>query len=334
MDPFSSVKDSSVWTNPDHFSAMNNKDALIRIGVVQKVYVDENDGDIRYLVSVQDRIDKFPVNCRMMRRFGGVYNYEDVIYRGYKTTDKPDPVAAFEAKAGDMVLVAYFRGEAREGLILGGMTHPAREIQLDPDDGPQYKSEFNGMETFINLDGEMTITFKGQPTNLDGLSETPSEQIPEAEYDTDVGSTYMKFDKKGGWQISDNSSEDPQSILIDKDSKVIIITAGKVIVKLDKDKEVVTMTTKELEIDADDKITEKTKEYSLEASTSVKIKSDKIAIGSDSIELLDQLGQLIDAIGNLAPVSPVGPCAPLTGAPTWTQVTQIKTKIDQIKGSL
>lgn len=333
--PFAIVKDSSIWQNSDAFSAVNGKDPYLRIAIVKKVYREERTSDIKYLVEVQDRNNSIEVNARMLRKFGGVYNYEDVIDRGYKFDDKPDPTRDFDAKAGDAVLVAFMNGEAREAVILGGLIHPARKSTLDITKGPQYASEFNGVETTINENGEYKLTFKAQPTNIKELENKPSKKIAPPKYDEKVGGSYFWMDKTGSLELNDSEKEKGiQQLRIDKPKGTITINSGKIKLEMTKEKELVTLKCKVLEITSDDKITGKTKEYSMDASKSVKIKSPKVAIGKEGIELLDQLFQLVEALGKVQPISPVGPCTPIMNAPSWPGVVSVQSKIKEITGSL
>src|SRR5271165_1684986 len=100
--PFDIVKDSSIWKNPTNYAALDRKDPYLRLGIIQRVFQDTDTTEIRYLVDMRDTNDNVPLNCRMMRRFGGVYNYEDVVMQGYTVTDADDPVTSFDAKAGDV----------------------------------------------------------------------------------------------------------------------------------------------------------------------------------------------------------------------------------------
>src|ERR1035437_9044786 len=199
------VKDSSIWANSGNLSAVNKMDSMLRMGIVQSVFNDTNTGELRYMVAVQNNTYKVLVNCRVISRFGGAYNYEDFISRGYKTSGKPDSVNNFDAKAGDAVLVGQLNGQGREGVIIGGLTHAAHTVAILATDGPQYDAEFNGIHTNINKDGEWVLTFKGQPTNLNILNDTPSGTIPSPQYDTNIGSSFIKFDKTGSWTTSDNA---------------------------------------------------------------------------------------------------------------------------------
>lgn len=334
QNPFDIVQDSSIWFDSRNYAAVNKYDGLIRIGIVKKAINDEETNEIRYLVEIQNHNDKIELNCIMMRRFGGVYNYEDYIFHGYKMDDKPDPVTFFDAKAGDIVIVAFLNGQGRQGVILGGISHPARKTEILTSDGPQYKSEINGLETFINKDGEMTVTFKGVPTNITKLDETPSKKIAPATYNTEIGSSYYKFDKTGGWIISDNAkSGGIQSIKLDKANGFINIAAGNISLKLEKKSELTTIVSKNINIKTQEKTEIASKQFNVSAETSAYIKSSKIAIGKEGAELLEQLGKLIDALSKVQAISPVGPCTPLISTPQWGAVEAVKAKIKEITGS-
>lgn len=334
MNPFDIVKDSSLWYTPSAAAGVSRKDPYIRIGIVKRVFIDEGTADFSYLVEIQDRNDAIEVNARPLYKFGGAFNYEECVNRGYKIDDKPDETRDFSAKAGDTVLVAFLNGESREAIILGGLTHPARTTSLDPSLGPQYRSEFNGIETVINEDGEYTLTFKGQPTNIDILDDKPEDALPAPEYDEEVGGSYFEFDITGSMELNDVATELPQSFRIDKADGTITTESGKISLKMTKETEQVDLLCKILNVTAEDKITKTTKEFELKASTSVKINSPKVAIGKDGIELLDQLFQLVDALSKVIPISPVGPCAALGTVPEWAAVKAIQEKIKEITGGL
>jgi phage gp45-like len=332
--PFGIIKDSSIWQNSGAFSAVFHKDPYLRIGIVKKVFKDERTSDLRYLVEVRDRNDAIQVNARLMRRFGGAYNYEDVVHHGYKFDDKSDGTTSFEAKAGDAVLVAFLNGEAREAIIIGGLMHSARKSTIDITKGPQYQAEFNGIETTINESGEYKVTFKAIPKNIDKLEETPSKKIPAPEYDTDIGGSYFTFDKTGSFEVNDKAKTDLQNFKINKPNGTVEINSGKIKLLMTKKGEKVELKCKVLNITSDDKINSTTKEFKLEAKTSTKIDSPKVAIGKKGVELLDQLAKLVDAMGQVTPISPFGPCTPLASTPQWPGVVAIQAKIKEITGSL
>jgi len=332
--PFEVVKDSSIWQSKSNFSTSKSKDNSLRIGVVKKVYLDPSADEIRYLVDVRDKSDSIEMNCRMLRRFGGVFNYEDTIYHGYKFTDRPDQVQSFDTKAGDAVLVGFLNGEGREAIILGGVMHSARSSTLDITQGPQYASEFNGVKTEINQNGEYILTFRGIPTNSAILNSTPNLTLPAPTYNTTVGTSFFKLDQTGSMELNDNSTSGVQNLRIDKSGGFIIVNAGAISLKMTKSSQEVDLLCKVLNITSSTSITQTTQTFRTEASTSATVKSPKIALGTDSIELLDQLFQLIDALGTIITISPVGPCDPLSTTGQWSAVTAIQSKIKQITGSI
>lgn len=224
----SHVLDSSLWALGG--STLSSRETRLFSGIVLEA-LNDSDGGLRYLVQIYHRSDRYTVPCRQMRSFGGVYNYEDSVLRGYDYKGAEDTQVA--ALAGDLVLVGFIGGVGTEGVILGGLTHRARKSFLDATKGPQYKSEFNGIETHINENGEWTLTFRGQPTNLQKLKEAPNQIIPEPKYDEKVGSSFMKWDKTGSFTLSTNE-DDGQKLFLDKKNKKTILTTPLLVVESDK----------------------------------------------------------------------------------------------------
>jgi hypothetical protein len=142
------------------------------------------------------------------------------------------------------------------------------------------------------------------------------------------------FDKTGSFEINDKAQQDLQNFRIDKPKGTVEINSGKIKLTMTKKGEKVDLKCKVLNIVSDDKINEKTKEFKLDASTSVKVNSPKVAIGKSGVELLDQLSKLVDAMGKVTPISPVGPCTPLMSTPQWPGVTAVQAKIKEITGAL
>lgn len=347
MDSFGIVKDSSIWQNASDYSAFSKKDNSLRIGIVKKVYRDAETGDLRFLTEMRDMNDAIELNCRMLRKFGGVFNYEDTVLHGYKFDDKPDPTTDFAAKAGDVVLVGLLNGQAREGIILGALTHPARTSTVDITKGPQYVSEFNGIETVINQDGEYVLTFKAIPTNIAILDNKPYQELPAATYDTKIGSSFLKFDKTGSFEVNDKSQTGLQNFRIDKAAGTVVINSGSVSLKFTKKSQQIDFKAKVTNFVSDTSMSTKTQTFSVDATSSVQIKSPRIAIGASGIELLQQIADSLDKLVTWA--NTVGaththtgnlgfPTSPPTQAAGYqalgTALATIKTKIESIKGSL
>lgn len=332
-DPFKITKDSAIWQKRSNHYAANKIDSSVKLGVVRDVFTDESTNDVRYAVEIVGKNNAIPVSCRLARNFGGVFNYEEFQLRGYTVTQDGTNISKNIAKSGDMVLVAFIYGDSRHGIIIGGLSHAARKPKLDSKKGPQYISEFNGVETSINEFGEYRLTFKAIPTNASKL-DTYNDPLPEPEYDKEIGSSYLFMDKTGSIQLNDNATKKPQFIKIDKKGGSIDVISGQISLKLTKEAESVSLTCKILDIKAATSIHISTKDSVIENTSSIKVKSPKIAIGNQGVELLDQLSRLIDALGNVQPISPVGPCTTLLATPQWANVESIKANIKGITGSL
>lgn len=285
--PFDFVKDSSVWFKTSALQTVNTLDTRLYVGVVREVRNDVNTKELRYMVEIHHKNDTILTNCLMLRRWGGAYNYEDYIMHGYNYNDASNNQNGAAAVPGDVVLVGQFAGQGREGVIIGSLTHVARKSFLDVKKGPQYKSEFNGIETSINEDGEWTLTFKGQPTNKDKLDASPSQPVPPPEYNTDVGTSYMKWDKTGSFTLSDEATDGDkvQKLFIDKKNGTIDIWSGKINLNFKKDGQKVSLTNKETLITSADSITYKTKKFYGEATTESRVKTPLYVIESDKVRL-------------------------------------------------
>lgn len=242
MTPYDIVKDSSIWYNPISLSATFQLDNVLYTGIVKSVLNDSETNELRYMVEVHHRGNTFPIACRTVSRFGGVFNYEDVVARGYNY-NTPSGIAA---KAGDHVLIGLIGGQGRDGVILGGLTHPSRKC-IDAD-APEYKSEFNGIETYINKDGEYTLTFKAQPINLAQLEVDPAGRFPPPIYDVNIGSSYLKFDKTGGFTVSDSSFTGTQYFKIDKLGSTLELASGSVSLKMEKLTKSFTVTSPDIKL--------------------------------------------------------------------------------------
>ncbi len=278
------VKDSSVWQDTQAHSSVFNQDMGIKIGMVRENFLIENeDGSIetRYMVEVHGgRKGSFPVKCIRGTRFGGVYNYEEYTHRGFDAGQDSSSYGVFAIRPGDMVVVAFFHGDSREGVILTHVNHTGRKEKIEQSQGEfgvEYYSEFNGIETVINSDGEYTQTFKGQPTNLDQLKEAPTgSAIPVAEYDSEVGTSFYKWDKTGSFELSDNASSDLQSIKIDKPGGTTTITSGKTTLTIDKNAESYNIVNKKTTFTSADEFNIITKKMDVQAQELFNMKATDI----------------------------------------------------------
>lgn len=267
------IKDSSVWKDS---SSIMSGDFSIRVGVVREHIFLEDSSDTRYIVEVWKNNRLFPMTCVRTSRFGGVYNFEEFNLRGFDPGKDNVSLGNFSVVPGDMVVVAASNGNAREGIILGSLNHFGRDQVLPATGDIAYISEFNGVQTIINNQGEQRVMFKGLPTNVDKLKEPPTgKPMDPAEYDLDVGGTYYLLDKTGSYTLTDNSKEDPQTIFMDKPNGQIVITSGKTELVIDKESEQYYFINKTTTFESTDSWNVITKETNIE-SENVNIEASNI----------------------------------------------------------
>jgi len=255
------IDDSSIY------ELMMNKDYAIRVGMVREHVYIPSTGETQYIVEVKKKNVIFPMSCIRSVKFGGLYNYEEFNQRGFKVGTNQSTIGDFRICPGDMVIVAAANGEAREGIILGSIKHPGRQEILPADGSISYISEFNGLQKIINSLGEYRVTFKGTPTNIDKLLNTPDgSEYPLPEHNDAISYSYYQFDKTGSYIVSDNASEDPQSISIDKPNGKIIITSGKTSLVIDKKSESYEITNKKVTFNTQDEFNINTKKTSIKST--------------------------------------------------------------------
>lgn len=271
------VNDSSIYQDEGQYSALHKTNGSLKTGQVIKVNTRTETEELVFMVEVFVSGIKIPVPCSRTFRFGGVYNYEEFTYRAFNGQPEDEGTIGDETyKPGDVVLVAFLDGDAREGIIIGGLNHPGRKNKFK-DDSIVYASEFNGIETTINIDGEYRQTFKGQPTNLDLLNDTPSgEEIPEAEYDEEVGSSYWEWDKTGSYTLTDNATEKPIKINIDKPGGILNINVGDTSMVIDKNSDTISISNKITDISSETSLSITTKDTNIDSSSSINAKSAAI----------------------------------------------------------
>lgn len=333
-----SVRDSSVLQDPRAFKVFNEQDCAVRVGIVREEKAAE-DGTTRYVVEVAMGGRQIPVQCVMLTRFSGVFNFEEYRLRPWvkKFSSGLLPTASadkFNLRSGDVVLVAYIDGQSREGVILGGINHSARKEKTVAG-SIEYISMFNGIETQIRKDGSYKITFKGAPVN-EALLELPptGSPVPEPQFNPTIEGSFYGFDKDGSYIVSDGK----QFIKIVKSATAgaMVLVSGKNRIDLGGSTSSATMgfKTDAFAIESKTASVKASKAFKVETAE-VSIKATKVAIGSSQFELFDGLDKLIEAIGSIVVTSPVGTCTPIMAAPTWaSKVVPLQTKIKALVTSV
>jgi hypothetical protein len=332
------VRDSSLWQ--DQSSQSVSIPGSIRTGIVIDRGEDKDIGTIIYLVEVDAYGHRYVLTCQQMGKFGHPYNYEQYSYKPIESlgqTKLPEVPSSFGVRSGDTVVVAELPGN--EGIILGGLKHPQAKNQLTADED-SYISSYNGLKTEIKADGSYKTTFNGPllpqvKAQLKLPIMTPA--LPDiTAYNHLIAGSFFGFAKDGSYEVSDSSTVGlPQGIKIDKTGGTLTITSGLLKIAMDKKTSKLTIDCIDASISAKKSFKVDSAQVEIAGLTGVKIKGAKIAIGFGGVELIDSIVKLIDAIGLLVIPHPLGPCSPISAAPTWAlQVELIKAKLTLIKGSL
>lgn len=335
------VTDSTLYKNGEAYDAIDNRDTAIRVGIVRKSIEVEKVGT-KYLVECFVGGNQVPVSCVPLTRFNSPYNFEEIRLkpwlRGSATSGFLDPGTAstYSLRDGETVMVAFIDGSAREGVILGSIKHPTRDTVTD-EQTLAYHSVYNGLETTIDTEGAYKVTFKGAPLN-DQKQVQPGTQEPSAvEYNDEIAGSFYSFDNAGNFSIDCSNNDGANSVVINKTEGMITIESGKSTINIvggSSDGEL-SITTGTINTEAKEVNYKAQSTFKVEAAESISIKALNVAIGNDTIELVDGILQMIDALGKVVVTSPVGTCTPLMASPQWASgVIPLITKLNTLKGSL
>lgn len=330
----------STHHNPHRQEAfVADKDYAVRVGIIREENETE-EGDPVYIVEVYNQGKQVPLSCVCMSRFGGVHNFEEYRLRPWSrnklaaSKGEIPSASTYDMRAGDVVVVATIDGSGREGIILGGLSHPARDIVTQSGD-VAYVSCFQGLETKIEDDGAYTVTFNGKPVNTLALEAPPTGVPPLApKYNPLISGSFFGFDNTGSYTASDGD----QAIKIDKTTTNITITSGDSIIEIGNlnplglRKEGANIKSGEISFEASDAFSIAGKEVLVQGTKELTLSGTKIAIGNPAMELLDTIVKIIDALGTVTVTSPVGTCTPIMASPQWAQVAILKALIEASKG--
>lgn len=289
-------------------------------------------------------------NVRHETSLGGANDFSETILEHNEVafSGKLDSSNIYANKNGTLVYVSFRDGSLDKPYIEGTVPHPKREGARRAD-GIRKLGEYRGVSWNINSLGELIITYNG--------NRNPNGTLVRA----DTGPTQIKIDKNGVFSISDNQS---QRVEVNRVNKTISFSNG-VVVTIDgtNDKFSVATTggasvTVDGAADKIDALTAAGANISIDgagdtvllkdnASGSIKITGETIAIGASSAELLQQISDTLDKIitwtnnvgalhthlGNLGypTLLPVETAGYLQ---LGTELTTIKGLVDGIKGTL
>lgn len=151
----------------------------LKIGqIVSIVYPDDPKSTskkrIEYIVEIdgQDYL-----NCVDARNGGGINNYYEKVKKDstYSSTGELGPSTFNEQIDGELVYVLFLDGDGDIPIIIGSAQHPLTEHKPKKEDGIFSIERFNGIEFFIDKDGNFSLSQvgiknnKGEVQNPDGV---------------------------------------------------------------------------------------------------------------------------------------------------------------------
>ena len=267
------VKDSSIWCDNRVKNIINKTDNRIQIGMIQSETYSAIRDETVYIVDVLDAEGHNYVPCVRMTKFGSPYNYEEFTRQTYESEDGfIDNKYDLKDTPGEVVVVAILNGGNKSGvtpsgIILGSVSHPYRSETLKRNNEVAYISEFNGIETYINKDGEWRQTYRGIQENADKLRESPTgDPLPEPIYNEEIGGSYVEWSKDGSWLLTDNAKELPQIITVNKKDGKIEIISGNTSLIIDKKEESYSITNKKTTINSEESFDLNTKKTTVKST--------------------------------------------------------------------
>lgn len=337
------VPDSTLYKDDDAFGLYDSTDSSVRVGIVRKSIEVEGVGT-KYLVEVFLGGNQVPVSCVPLNRFNSPYNFEEIRLKVWERGPAapgflpPGTASTYDMRDGETVVVAFLNGNAREGVILGSIKHPSRETETE-EESLSYYSIYNGLETTIDEDGAYTVTFRGAPLN-DSLPVPPGlTEVADAEYNPAIEGSFFGFDSSGSFTVdcSNNAGDNKIEITRDPTGGTMTITSGQNVISIagTPAQGELTVTTGKLALETFEASIKTQTAFKVEATTAVSIKGLQVAIGNDTIELIDGLLQIIDGLGQVTVTSPTGTCTPIMTSPQWvSNIVPLIVKLNTLKGSL
>ena len=318
--------------------------------------------DTTYTVRV-DMLGVYPqffAGCRLISGLFGINNHCEIRHEACSDADGYDASKNLysipSVITGAKCIIGLLDGFVERPVILGFLRNPVTTTKKTKEDGLDFDFQFNGFAFQIDKDGQLIITADTPlPKPKQGDAANPIAKPQERpKPDEGKGPLTITISKDHELTILDDAKQqirlsqvdkkititnENESIVVDKENKSIAITSSDIISEITKKTAIQSddswsLTSKAIELNADNTIKATTKDIKFIADKSATLQGNQIAIGNSSTELLDIIYQLFDALSKVTVATPIGPAAPIAGAPQYPQVLQLLTKLKSITGSI
>lgn len=368
-----------IQDKPTSGEDIYNQGLRLVVGQVEKIhYVDDQSNIskkyVEYDVSIRDAKGGQSTlrNVRKIDLLGGSNDHDEMVLEPnqFASKGKLETSNFFMNKNGTTVLLACIDGSKDKPIIIAAIQHPTK-LGAKRIDGIRRKGEFRGIQWELNKDGELIITHQG-PRSPDGKLLTSDKVL-----------TVARFDKAGNLTVTDHANNQirlnnteikveiqsdvkgTKLVLDGKNDTVVTTTAGGLKTEMEGQTDKMTVTTKGGLVVVIDGQNDKTMittaagtkmiidgtndELIIEtaAGARLRLKTDKVALGSGAVEILDKLSMVADLIstwvstkeaihthlGNLGyPTAPTDQA--IASTQLGTDLAQVRDDVDSIKGTL
>lgn len=226
-----SIESANTPSN-DSYRDMERDYSVYRCVVVQRKYTDDDENiskdstvpTVMYDVQVIGGYKEGHVfvNCRLVQELGGDNNFSE---RVLKASTKPLNETGLSKTDGDIVYIAFIGGDTSAGIILGGGNQPQDSDQTgaSSEQAIRKKSQYNGILTEIDKDGNYTLTRLGGTFNEQTSEFEPDKNgknITIAYEDEKITRTF-----KSGLKITEDGKND--KFTVETSGGAIITINGK-----------------------------------------------------------------------------------------------------------
>lgn len=238
-------------------------------------------------------------NCIYSDSLGSISDYFEKTLRKNVSQTTKGVLPQFKGQNGAIALLQCLDGASDKAIVIGGLKHPNRTVDLDTDQ-PALQGEYNGINVQIAKDGSTVLTFKGQTDNNGNLV-TPTQ-----------GPTTVQIATDGSFQIQHSTI----TFRLDKNGQTTITSSAAL-----------NINCTDANITSSGNINATTTNATVTASGTATVEGKTVKLGSGASEAVIKgktFKQIFDAHIHPTPIGPSG--VPVTPMPPSTLSTKVETE--------